>query len=48
MKVLPPTLISKSFSAMSRDLRVEYPGAFYHVINRGNAGDDTLKSLIFT
>jgi hypothetical protein len=33
---------------MARDLRVEYPGAFYHVINRGNAGDDTFKSLIFT
>jgi hypothetical protein len=26
-------------------LRVEYPGAFYHVINRGNAGDDIFKSL---
>jgi hypothetical protein len=36
----PATLISKSFSAMARALRVEYPGAFYHVINRGNAGDD--------
>jgi hypothetical protein len=22
---------------MARALRVEYPGAFYHVINRGNA-----------
>ena len=26
---------------MARPLRVEYPGAFYHVINRGNAGKDT-------
>lgn len=24
---------------MARPLRVEYPGAFYHVINRGNAGE---------
>lgn len=30
---------------MSRPLRVEYPGAFYHVINRGNAGQDLFKSL---
>lgn len=30
---------------MSRPLRVEYPGAFYHVINRGNAGQDVFKSL---
>jgi len=29
---------------MSRPLRIEYPGAFYHVINRGNAGDDIFKS----
>ena len=26
--------------AMARPLRVEYPGGFYHVTNRGNAGDD--------
>jgi len=25
---------------MARPLRIEYPGAFYHVINRGNAGED--------
>jgi len=25
---------------MARPLRVEYPGAFYHVMNRGNAGED--------
>lgn len=24
---------------MARPLRVEYPGAFYHVMNRGNAGE---------
>ena len=23
---------------MARPLRVEYPGAYYYVINRGNAG----------
>ena len=25
---------------MARPLRVEYSGAFYHVMNRGNAGED--------
>ena len=30
---------------MARSLRVEYPGAFYHIINRGNAGEDLFKSL---
>jgi len=25
--------------AMARPLRIEYPGAFYHIINRGNAGE---------
>jgi putative transposase len=29
---------------MSRPLRVEYPGAFYHVINRGNAGENIFQS----
>ncbi len=29
---------------MARPLRVEYPGAFYHVINRGNAGGKIFKS----
>lgn len=24
---------------MARPLRIEYPGAFYHIINRGNAGE---------
>ena len=30
---------------MVRALCIEYPGAFYHVINHGNAGDDIIKSL---
>ena len=30
---------------MARPLRVEYPGAFYHIINRGNAGEDVFKSI---
>jgi putative transposase len=29
---------------MARPLRIEYPGAFYHVMNRGNAGEDLFKS----
>ena len=29
---------------MARPLRVEYPGAFYHVINRGSAGENIFKS----
>jgi REP element-mobilizing transposase RayT len=29
---------------MARPLRVEYPGAVYHVINRGNAGENLFKS----
>lgn len=30
---------------MARPLRVEYAGAFYHVINRGNAGEAIFKSI---
>ena len=30
---------------MARPLRVEYPGAFYHVIHRGNAGENIFKSI---
>jgi len=30
---------------MARPLRVEYPGAFYHVINRGNAGENLFRSI---
>ncbi len=29
---------------MARPLRVEYPGAFYHIIQRGNEGRDIFKS----
>ena len=30
---------------MARPLRVEYSGAYYHVINRGNAGEDIFHSI---
>jgi REP element-mobilizing transposase RayT len=30
---------------VARPLRVEYAGAFYHVIHRGNAGEDIFKSI---
>lgn len=30
---------------MARPLRIEYPGAYYHVINRGNAGEKIFKSI---
>jgi REP element-mobilizing transposase RayT len=30
---------------MARALRIEYPGAFYHVMHRGNAGADIFKSV---
>ena len=29
---------------MVRPLRIEYPGAFYHVMNRGNAGEELFKN----
>ena len=29
---------------MARPLRVEYPGAYYHVINRGNGGENIFKN----
>ena len=29
---------------MARPLRIEYPGAFYHVMHRGNAGADIFES----
>ena len=29
---------------MARALRIEYPGAFYHVMHRGNAGTDIYKN----
>jgi putative transposase len=30
---------------MAGPLRIEYPGAFYHVMHRGNAGSDIFKSV---
>lgn len=30
---------------MTRPLRIEFPGAFYHVMHRGNAGSDIYKSV---
>jgi len=30
---------------MARPLRIEYPGAYYHLINRGNAGEKIFKSI---
>jgi len=30
---------------MARPLRIEYPGAFYHVINRGNEDEDIYRSV---
>jgi hypothetical protein len=30
--------------SMARPLRIEFPGAFYHVMNRGNAGMDIFRS----
>ena len=30
---------------MARPLRVEYPGAYYHVIDRGNAGENIFMLL---
>ena len=29
---------------MARPLRIEFPGAFYHVMNRGNEGKNIFKS----
>jgi hypothetical protein len=28
---------------MARPLRIEYPGAFYHVMHRGNAGTEIFE-----
>ena len=30
---------------MTRPLRVEYPGAYYHVISRGNGGEKIFRSI---
>jgi len=32
---------------MARPLRVEYPGAYYHIINRGNAGENIFIDEIY-
>lgn len=29
---------------MARPMRIEYPGAYYHVMNRGNRGEDIFLS----
>ncbi len=34
----------KQEEQMARPLRVEYPGAYYHVINRGNGGEKIFKN----
>jgi REP element-mobilizing transposase RayT len=34
----------KGVAQMARPLRIQYPGAFYHVMHRGNAGSDLFKS----
>ncbi|HHT9145428.1 MAG: hypothetical protein Q7J31_02465 [Syntrophales bacterium] len=31
---------------MASPLRVEYPGAYYHVINRGNAGENIFIEFV--
>jgi hypothetical protein len=31
---------------MARPLRIEYPGAFYHVTSRGNERKETFSSLL--
>jgi hypothetical protein len=31
-------------TTMARPLRIEYPGAFYHVTSRGNEQKDVFKS----
>jgi len=38
-------VIFEMVGMMARPLQVENPGAFYQVINRGNAGGDIFKSL---
>jgi len=36
--------VNQVFCRMARPLRIEYPGAFFHVMHRGNAGSDIFKS----
>jgi hypothetical protein len=33
---------------MPRQLRIEYPGAIYHVMNRGDLREPILKFLVLT
>ena len=38
--VIRPTGVAQ----MARPLRIQYPGAFYHEMRRGNAGQDLFKT----
>jgi len=38
--VIRPTGVAQ----MARAFRIQYPGAFYHVMHRGNAGSDLFKT----
>jgi len=38
------TLYFKAVEGMSRPLRLEYPGALYHITSRGNAQDNIFRS----
>jgi REP element-mobilizing transposase RayT len=40
---LPGTISGFSLPAMARPLRIEYPGAVYHVMARGNQGRDIFR-----
>ena len=44
MKVNPQLYFQKAQRQM-KSLRVEFPGAFYRVINRDDAGDHIIKGL---
>jgi putative transposase len=34
----------RGIARATRPLRIQYPGAFYHVMHRGNAGSDLFKT----
>jgi REP element-mobilizing transposase RayT len=40
-----PTAPSREKTAMARPLRVEYAGALYHVMNRGNRRERVFRSV---
>jgi len=40
----PEENLSQTPRAMARPLRIEYPGAFYHLMNRGNTGQDLFRT----